>query len=409
MTRDITIDIASENDWDALYPMMSLAFNEDGDEESARSERAVFEPERTLVARRGEEIVGCAGIYTRRMAVPGTTVPTAHVTMVSVAATARRQGVLTRFMQRQFDDMRAAGEPIAALWASEGRIYQRFGYGLGARRLSMNIDTREVRLTGPTAVEGILRPASPDEIPKVLADVYGQAYPRRPGWSERHERTWEYRLADSRERRNGATQLQITLHEGGAGVDGYALWRVKSDWDGRGPRGDVRVMEVVTLTATAYRALWQFLLTLDLARSTSAWFTAIDEPLPYLVNEPRRLGLEVGDSLWVRIVDLPAALSARQYSAPVDVVLEVTDDRLPHNAGRWRLTATSGGGASCVSTMDEPDLACDIRALGAAYLGDNVFGGLAAAGLVREVRPGALAPVAAALAWHRAPSSMEVF
>jgi predicted acetyltransferase len=406
---DITIDIASEGDWDAIYSAMSLAFNEDGDEQSSQAERHVFEPERVLVARRRGDIVGTAGILTRRMAVPGATVPTAHVTMVAVAPTARRRGVLTRFMTQQFADMQAAGEPIAALWASEARIYQRFGYGLAARRISMTIDTLEVRMKEPTADPGSLRQAASSEVPKLLADLYGQVYPQRPGWSERHDGTWEYRLADPPGRRNGATQQQITLHEGRTGVDGYALWRVKSDWDGRGPRGEVRVLEVVALNDTAYRELWRFLLTMDLARSASAWLTAIDEPLQYLVNEPRRLGMEFGDSLWVRVVDLPAALTARLYAAPIDVVFEVTDDHLPANAGRWRLTAQPGAPASCVSTVDEPDLLCDIRALGAAYLGDAVFGALHAAGLIREIRPGALASAAAAFTWHRAPAGIEVF
>jgi predicted acetyltransferase len=169
------------------------------------------------------------------------------------------------------------------------------------------------------------------------------------------------------------------------------------------------VHEVVTLNDTAYRALWGFLLTVDLTRSTSAWMTAIDEPVQFLVNEPRRLGMEFGDGLWVRVVDLPAALAARRYSAPVDVVFEVTDERLPANAGRWRLIAQADGTATCISTVDEPELLCDIRALASAYLGDAVFGGLHAAGLVREARPGALAATAAAFTWHRAPVSIEIF
>jgi predicted N-acetyltransferase YhbS len=210
---EISIGTASEDDWDAIYPAMSLAFNEDGDEQSARAERGVFEPARVLVARRRGEVVGTAGILTRELAVPGATVPTAHVTMVTVAATARRQGVLTRFMKQQFADMRTAGEPIAALWASEGRIYQRFGYGLAARRLSLSIDTREVRLNEPAAGPG-LRPAAASELPKVLADIYGQVYPQRPGWSERHDNSWEYKLSDPPGRRNGATRLQITLSTG---------------------------------------------------------------------------------------------------------------------------------------------------------------------------------------------------
>jgi predicted acetyltransferase len=149
---------------------------------------------------------------------------------------------------------------------------------------------------------------------------------------------------------------------------------------------------------------------MDLTRKTSIRpGTSVDEPLLQLVNEPRRLDARIADALWLRIVDLPAALAARQYAADVDLVLDVTDELLTDNAGRWRLRASAFGGASCERTTDEADLACDVKALGAAYLGDQVLGGLAAAGQVRELRAGAVARAAAAFGWHRTPSAIEVF
>ncbi len=124
--------------------------------------------------------------------------------------------------------------------------------------------------------------------------------------------------------------------------------------------------------------------------------------------EPRRLGATLADGLWVRVIDVPGALTARRYPAPVDVVLEVADPLLSANAGRWRL---SGGpdGADCAPTQDAADLALDVTDLGAVYLGGTGLGALAAAGRVRELRRGALAATDAALRWHRAPVSIEVF
>ena len=107
-------------------------------------------------------------------------------------------------------------------------------------------------------------------------------------------------------------------------------------------------------------------------------------------------------------MDLPAALAARRNATDVDVVLEVTDAEIPENAGRWRLRG-SPSSASCEATTDEPDLRCDIRVLGAAYLGRQALYALGGAGLVDEVRPGALATASTALGWYRAPSSIEVF
>jgi predicted acetyltransferase len=408
VTDEISIDVPTNHDWDAIYRLISIAFNEDGDEAASAAERMAFEPERFLVARRAGEVVGTAGICTRRMAVPGAVVPTAHVTFVAVTPTARRQGVLTRFMRQQFEDVRAAGEPIAALWASEGRIYQRFGYGLAARKLSLNVETREVDFTVNTPDHGRLRDGTPEDLRDAIAKLYEEVYPQRPGWSERASQHLDFRIADLERSRRGATSLRAVIHETEHGVDGYALWRVAENWGDSGPAGEVRILELVSATNEAYAALWRFLLTVDLTRSTSAWSAAVDEPLLFMVNEPRRLNAKLADALWLRIVDVPGALAARRYATDVNVVIDVTDDRIPTNTGRWRLIGTADS-AHSESTVDEPDLACDIRALGAAYLGGTSLDALARAGRVREVRPGTLATASVAFGWHRVPSAIEVF
>ena len=147
---------------------------------------------------------------------------------------------------------------------------------------------------------------------------------------------------------------------------------------------------------------------IDLTRRVSWWCAGVDDPVYYLLDEPRRLVPTLADGLWVRILDLPAALTARRYAAPVDVVFEVTDNRITSNAGRWRLTATTEG-ATCVPSTDDADLALGIKELGAAYLGGTSLGSLAAAGLVRELRPGALAAASAAFSWWVTPSMIEMF
>jgi predicted acetyltransferase len=117
--------------------------------------------------------------------------------------------------------------------------------------------------------------------------------------------------------------------------------------------------------------------------------------------------------LWVRIVDVPRALAGRKYSCPVDVVIEVRDEILPSNAGRWRLTTTAetsnGLAAACVPASSAADLALDVTELGAAYLGGTRLGALAGAGLVTELRPGAVRQLSAALSWDPAPWCPLVF
>jgi len=170
----------------------------------------------------------------------------------------------------------------------------------------------------------------------------------------------------------------------------------------------VIVREVVAETTEAYRALWDHLLTVDLTRSASMWLGALDEPLLYLVDEPRRLNSRLGDALWVRLVDVPAALAARHYAAPVDVVIAVEDPLIPDNSGTWHLVGDPTG-AKCARADRPAELHCELAALGAAYLGDGTLATLAAAGRVRELVPGTLAPASTAFGWPRPPSAVEIF
>ena len=166
-------------------------------------------------------------------------------------------------------------------------------------------------------------------------------------------------------------------------------------------------------SAAAAAALWHNLLTRDLIASVTAEYRPADDPLLFQLFDQRRARVQVNDGVWVRIIDLPGALTRRAYSCPVDVVLEVTDELLAGNAGRWRLRADGPGApnanASCERTDRPADIALDIRELGAAYLGGTRLGTLAAAGLVTELRPGALGGLSAAMTWDPAPWCPQIF
>jgi predicted acetyltransferase len=402
------IEVPAPEDWDAIFQVDMAAFHQEHSDDVSAAERGIFEFDRALVARRDDDVVGTAAILTRQLSVPGGVVPAAHVSMVGVASTARRQGILTGFMDRQFADARAAGEPIAVLWASEGRIYQRFGYGLATTMATFAFETNEVSLRVPARVSG-LREGTPTALREQLVKLYDEVSRAHPGWSGREERHWDYRLADPKAWRRGATALRAVVHTDDDGAtDGYALWRTEGHWTDTGPAGTVHVIEIVASTPQAYNALWSFLMNIDLTRTVRMWLASSDEPLIRAVSDPRRLDARLRDGLWLRIVDVPAALQARRYATDVDVVLEVRDDRISANAGRWRLTG-SPDAAVCVATTDEPDLSCDVQALGAAYLGGTSLTTLAATGQVVEHRPGALAKASVALGWHHPPSSPEVF
>ena len=408
------IRVGDVEDGPAVSALLAGLFHHPAGRDTAQTleiERAVVEPERTLVVEDAGTIVGFAAAYTRELTVPGATVPAAHVTLVGVAPTHRRQGLLTAMMHRQLRELAAAGdEPIAVLWASETAIYPRFGYGPAAQRLRMEIMSREVRPPAPASADspGRLRTVSPTDAVADLAAVYERLRGQRTGWSSRDGDWWRLVLADV-DGADGATDLRGVVYETPDGPTGYALWRTVDRWDRHGPDAVVRVREVVAADPAAYAELWRFLLTLDLTRTVTVQFAAVDEPLQYLVGEPRRLGSSLADALWVRIVDLPAALAARTYPTAVDVVLEVTDPLLPANTGRWRLSADPYGPARCVATDDPADLTCPVRDLGAAYLGATSLAVLAAAGSVRELTPGALRAAATAFGWHRLPAPTETF
>jgi predicted acetyltransferase len=190
------------------------------------------------------------------------------------------------------------------------------------------------------------------------------------------------------------------------------LYATRERWDDATglPDGQLTVRELIAADPAAGAALWQNLLDRDLIASVIAELRPADDPVLHQLLDQRRARERLADGLWVRVIDLAAALSGRAYSGPVDVVLEVSDALLPANAGRWRLRAAGpDGGAVCERTQQPADLALDVRELGAAYLGGTRLGTLAQAGLVRELTPGALTPLSAAMTWDPPPWCPRIF
>ncbi|MFI6038820.1 GNAT family N-acetyltransferase [Streptomyces sp. NPDC051315] len=397
--------VVRPQDWDAWYDTLLLAF---GGVDESDEERALWKGltpcERSLGAWDADEMVGTAGAFDFRLTVPGgASVPAAGVTMVGVTATHRRRGVLTSMMRRQLDDVRAWGEPLAVLTASEAAIYGRFGYGAATFGLSAEIDTGRVRLSVPEGTDDVrLRYADPVGVLDRCEAVYARTVPRRPGMLARRP-GWE-RLAvlDPESERGGASPLQCVVAERDGEPVGYARFRVRPEWTDTGHNGQVVVQELAAVEPAAEAALWRFLFGIDLTTSLTVRGRPLDEAWQHLVSDVRRCRLRVRDGLFVRLVDVGAALEARTYQAPVDVVVEVEDHFCPWNAGRWRLSGDTKG-ASCAPTADAADLAVTVRELGAAYLGGVSLASLAAAGRVRELRAGALAQASLAFGSSVAP------
>jgi predicted acetyltransferase len=373
-----------------------------------------LEFDRSLAAFDGTLQVGTAAAYSYQLTVPGhRALPAAGVTWVSVLPSHRRRGVLSSLMRRQLVDVRDRGEPVAVLWASETPIYPRFGYGRAMWHADFTLHRGEGTLVKRVqADEGLrLRLVDPAEVMPELAKVYDAVLPSRPGFIARNGVWWRSATYDPPGERHGATPLRCVLAEDDSGPRGYALYRAEDRWDATSlPDSLLNVREVMSADPAAGALLWVDLLGRDLTTEFNIRQRPVDDPLLYQLADPRRARPRLKDGLWVRIIDVPGALSRRRYSGPADVVIEVRDDLLPSNAGRWRL-ATAGGvpgdgsglEASCVPASVPADVVLDVTELGAAYLGGTPVGALAAAGLVTERRAGAVRQLSAAMSWDLAP------
>ncbi|GAA2597066.1 GNAT family N-acetyltransferase [Streptomyces axinellae] len=411
MTTEPQVLQASE--WDAWYDILVSAFGSEESSEERELFRSLTETERSLGVWDEGRPVGTAGAFSFRMAVPGgAVVPTAGVTMVSVAPTHRRRGVLRSLMRRQLDDLHAAGEePLAVLTASEPAIYGRFGYGLAARALEATIDSSRVSLQLPPGLEAeaaglrLRQSNDPSSLQSECEAVYARCVAARPGMLERRP-GWERQpLLDPESGREGASPLRCVVALRGEEPVGYARYAVKPRWsDYDAADGDVLLRELNAVDPAAHAALWRFLFGIDLTTSIEAGGRPLDDPWLHWVSDPRRCAPRWTDTLYLRPVEVGAALAARAYAHPVDVVLEVEDTFCPWNTGRWRLSGDEKG-AVCAPTRDAADLALSVRELGAAYLGGTSLAALARSGLVTEARPdsGALREAARAFFGETAP------
>lgn len=396
----VTIRACTEADWPTILRVDQLAFGYTFDEEEGAAERAVLEPERSLLAYVDGAAVGHTTAYTLAMSVPGgSDVPFAGITWVGVLPTHRRRGVLTALLERQLDDIQAHGEPIAALHAAEPAIYGRFGFGLASRKVSLTIPTSGVGVTGPedhtlrTRLVDVAAARAPIE------QVYEATRRLRAGMPGRSEEWWQRCTTDVKSQRGGFSELRCLLVEDAEGRPrAYAIHAVRAGWENALSTGHLRVREHGALDAAAAATLWRVLVSTDLVVTVGHDNVPVDDPVLAFLDNPRRAQPLLGDSVYVRLVDLPAALSAREYARSFDGVVEVRDAMAARNDGRWRLSLGPRG-ADCSRTEAEPDVRLDVGELGGAYLGGASLVARSLAGAVEERTPGALAELSAAF-WH---------
>jgi predicted acetyltransferase len=365
----------------------------------------VLPPERMDAAWENGQVVGGAGALPFTLTIPGARIPAAGVTAVAVLPTHRRRGILTALMRAQLDACRQRGEAVAYLWATEDTIYGRFGYGVASFTAEIDLARERSAFHASFEPAGVTRIVPLAQAEAIVAPVYERVAAATAGMFTRTSEWWRARsLADPHWRRRGGGEMQCVVVESGRSATAYALYRLNAAFDRGVQTGSVEVIEAMGDSPEATRTLWRFLLDIDWMARVRAALLPVDHPLLLLVAEPRRLRMSVRDGLWVRLVDLEAALARRTYAAQDAVVVDVRDAFCPWNEGRFRI------GANGVARTSQPrDLACDVTTLGSVYLGGFTWAQLAQAGRVEELCDGAVHRADALFRTERAPWCPEIF
>ncbi|MER7762704.1 GNAT family N-acetyltransferase [Streptomyces sp. NPDC097619] len=406
----VDIRDVSEDQIDRALELAYLVFHDRPEEEERAHHRALLARCARLGAYEGTDLVGFMAAHDFRMSVPGgTDLPCPALTFVSVAPTHRRRGVLTALMAGMLERAARAGAPVAALWASEAAIYGRFGWGPATQGTSVRIDSRRPLALRVAPDPRPLRLVPVEEAPALVGPYYEATRARRAG---RHARdAWRWREEWLREKDEDDEELGpprvLAL---GDPLAGYAVYRTKSDGNAEpGQRGEVQVYELEADTPAVAAALWSCLAGLDLTDTVHAWGRPADDPLLLFAADRDQVRItSVFPALWIRLVDVPGALAARGWAAPVELVLDVEDRELPANHGRFRLKAGPDG-AACESAREPADLALHVRDLAACYLGGTPVADLVRAGLVTEHTPGAADRLDAALRTGLLPHTLDEF
>lgn len=402
----------AESRKDELLAVDHLAFAFEPDAETSTHVPLTLEWGRTVGMEDSDGALAAVhASFAFTLPVPGGAVPCAGLTWVGVRPDQRRRGLLRAMVDAHFARTLARGEPVSALYAAETAIYGRFGYGSAADHVHLRVPRgaalRDV--PGSAALTVRFEKLDPAVHSPVVERVHAAAGAGRPGWVTRDTDVLRRsHLADPPAWRDGAEPLRVVTVLDGDEPRAYALLRRKEIWTDGTPSTVVRMKDAAAVDAASAHRLWSVVLDLDLTSVVETPPLASDDALLQLLVDHRGPQPRVVDNIWVRVLDVPAALTARRYSAPLDVVLDVHDAQLPANARRWRVTtgepADDGTwGARVEPTQDAADVELDVRELGAAYLGGRSLAALARAGLVTGRTPGAVQRTSAAFAWPLAP------
>lgn len=401
MTIEIAL-VGPERHEELTGPLHS-AFGIRFDPERAERNRRLPELVERIAALDGGAIVGSAGAFRFDMTTPGGVVPASGLTIVAVRPTHRRRGILRRMMTLHLEEARRNGRPISALWASEGPIYGRFGYGIATLSGAVSFEPRRVGLRQWVGRPADFRLLSPEEARAPFQEVYERIRPSIPGLLSRSAEWWDFRRLGDFEKARQPVERVLMIQDGRP--EGYAIYRFGRPVTVPGvAETDLSVIEAMATSPRATASLWQFLCEVDLVRRIEAPLLSAGHPLFHLVDDPRRLTLTVGDGVYVRIVDAGAALAARSFPREGAVTFQLDDPLCAWNTDVYSIVE-----GRAARSRSAPELRFDAQVLGSLYLGGVTARQLADAGMIEELSPGAVDRADALFRSPRAPWCPEIF
>ncbi|MEU0527368.1 GNAT family N-acetyltransferase [Streptomyces niveus] len=413
----IDVRVITESDFPAWLRALNTGFlrSPSVSEENVADRRSYMDTRRMRGAFDEGRCVATYRTFPQELtAVGGARLPSSAISNVTVSATHRRRGLLSRMITEDLAEAKERGDVVSTLIAAEYPIYGRYGFGPAAWITDWSIDVPRAgldpRASGQPDDGGRVDLVDGSDVKKLGPELHERLRSLRHGVISRNERWW--RVLTGAATSHGApwTEPFHAVYRSASGeVEGLLTYKADEVWgDAKQPLNTATVLDAIAVTTAAERALWRYVCSIDWITTVRTGYRAPDDLLPLFLPDPRAARIVTqADFLWVRILDTVRALEARTYAASGTLVLNI-HDRASLASGRYRLDTTPTA-TTCTPTTRSPDLTLDVRELGALYLGDESAVRLAALGTVTEENPGAASRTDALFRTSRRPWCPDVF
>ncbi|MFB8352224.1 GNAT family N-acetyltransferase [Streptomyces niveus] len=413
----IDVRVITESDFPAWLRALNTGFlrSPSVSEENVADRRSYMDTRRMRGAFDEGRCVATYRTFPQELtAVGGARLPSSAISNVTVSATHRRRGLLSRMITEDLAEAKERGDVVSTLIAAEYPIYGRYGFGPAAWITDWSIDVPRAgldpRASGQPDDGGRVDLVDGSDVKKLGPELHERLRSLRHGVISRNERWWRVLTGTATSHGAPWTEPFHAVYRSASGeVEGLLTYKADEVWgDAKQPLNTATVLDAIAVTTAAERALWRYVCSIDWITTVRTGYRAPDDLLPLFLPDPRAARIVTqADFLWVRILDTVRALEARTYAASGTLVLNI-HDRASLASGRYRLDTTPTA-TTCTPTTRSPDLTLDVRELGALYLGDESAVRLAALGTVTEENPGAASRTDALFRTSRRPWCPDVF